>query len=123
MGSTRGDIIGEWDSDIFGTTVHGFLLTKGQFITIDVPFTGSSYTVANDINAKGSIVGTWIDAGGVPHGFLAEGAKFTSIDYPGAVGTTEWGINSAGQMVGNWFDSDGNSHGWVATPGNKGKPQ
>jgi probable HAF family extracellular repeat protein len=84
---------------------------------------GSSYTTANDINAKGSIVGTWIDADGVPHGFLADGAKFTSIDYPGSVGTTEWGINSAGQMVGNWFDSDGNEHGWVATPGDKGKPR
>jgi|SRR5215471_13166112 len=58
-----------------------------------------------------------------PHGFLAQGTKFTSIDYPGLVGTTAWGINSAGQMVGNWFDTDGNSHGWVATPGDKGKPQ
>jgi len=121
--NARGDIVGEWDSDIFGTIVHGFVLTKGQFITIDVPFAGASYTQANDINAQGSIVGTWIDGDGVPHGFLAEGAKFTSIDYPGSVGTTEWGINSAGQMVGNWFDSDGNTHGWVATPDNKGKPQ
>jgi len=121
--NAQGDIVGGWDSDIFGTTVHGFVLTKGQFITIDVPFAGSSDTQANDINAKGSIVGTWIDADGVPHGFLADGAKFTSIDYPGSVGTTEWGINSAEQMVGNWFDSDGNEHGWVATPGDKGKPR
>jgi uncharacterized membrane protein len=121
--NARGDIVGEWSSDIFETIGHGFVLTKGQFITIDVPFAGSSFTQANDISAKGSIVGTWIDVDGVPHGFLAEGAKFTSIDYPGSVGTTEWGINSAGQMVGNWFDSDDNSHGWVATPGERGKPQ
>jgi len=121
--NARGDIVGEWDSDIFGTVVHGFVLTKEHFITIDVPFAGSSYTQANDISAKGSIVGTWIDADGVSHGFLAEGAKFTSIDYPGSIGTTAWGINSAGQMVGNWFDSSLNTHGWVATPANKGKPQ
>lgn len=122
--NARGDIVGEWDSDIFGTTVHGFVLTKGQFITVDVPFAGdAAYTQANDINAKGSIVGTWIDTDGVSHGFLAEGAKFTSIDYPGSIGTTAWGINSAGQMVGNWFDSSFNTHGWVAQPGNKGKPQ
>jgi len=120
--NARGDIVGEWDSDIFGTTVHGFVLTKGQFITVDAPFAGSTFTRANDINAKGSIVGTWIDADGVTHGFLAEGAKFTSIDYPGSVVTTEWGINSAGQMIGNWFDSSGSEHGWVATPGDKGKP-
>ena len=122
--NARGDIVGEWDTDIFETTFHGFVLTKGQFTTIDVPFAGATSTQANDISAKGSIVGTWIDSDGVtPHGFLAEGAKFTSIDYPGSVGTTAWGVNSAGQMVGNWFDSDGNTHGWVATPGNKGKPE
>jgi uncharacterized membrane protein len=121
--NARGDIVGEWDTDIFETTFHGFVLNKGQFITIDVPFAGATSTQANDITAKGAIVGTWLDADSNSHGFLAEGAKFTSIDYPGAVGTTEWGINSAGQMVGNWFDSDGNSHGWVATLGNKGKPE
>ena len=122
--NARGDIVGEWDTDIFETTFHGFVLSKGQFTTIDVSFAGATSTQANDINAKGSIVGTWIDADGVTsHGFLAEGAKFTNIDYPGSVATTAWGINSAGQMVGNWFDSDGNTHGWVATPANKGKPQ
>ena len=92
-------------------TFHGFVLSEGQLITIDLPFAGSSDTQANDINAKRSIVGTWLDADGVPHGFLAEGAKFSSVDYPGAEGTTAWGITSAGQMVGNWFDSDGNEHG------------
>ena len=86
--NASGDIVGEWNSDIFGTTFHGFVLSKGQFITIDLPFAGSSDTQANDINAKGSIVGTWLDADGVPYGFLAEGPKFTSVDYPGAGGTT-----------------------------------
>jgi hypothetical protein len=53
----------------------GFVLTKGQFITIDVPFVESSYAQANDINSKGSIVGTWVDADCVPHGFLAKASK------------------------------------------------
>ena len=121
--NARGDIVGEWDSDVFGTTVHGFVLTKKrQFITVDVPFAGAIYTQVNAINAQGSIIGTWIDTDGVAHGFLAEGAKFTSIDFPGSVGTTAWGINSVGQIVGNWFDSSLNTHGWLAQPGNKGKP-
>jgi hypothetical protein len=55
-------------------------LSKGQFITIDLPFAGSSDTQANEFNAKGTL----LDADGVPHGFLAEGPKFTSVDYPGA---------------------------------------
>jgi uncharacterized membrane protein len=67
-------------------------------------------------------VGTWIDADGVTHSFLAQGAKFTNIDYPSAAGTTAWGINSAGQMVGKRFDNDGNVYGWLAQPVNKGKP-
>ena len=31
-----------------------------------MPFAGATSTQANDINVKGSIVGTWIDADGVP---------------------------------------------------------
>ena len=68
-----------------------------------MPFAGATVTQGNDINASGSIVGTWVDASGGIHGFLAVGANFSSIDYPGAAFTSAWGINSAGQIVGNHF--------------------
>ena len=84
---------------------------------------GATLTQGNDINASGSIVGTWVDASGGIHGFLAVGANFSSIDYPGAAITSAWGINSAGQIVGNHFDTvNSTSRGYLAQPGNKGKP-
>jgi uncharacterized membrane protein len=98
------------------------VLSKGQFISFDVPFAGATLTQANDINAKGSIVGEWLDASGGIHGFLVEGAEFTSIDYPGAAITSVWGINSAGQIVGNHFDTvNSTSRGYIAQPVKKGK--
>jgi len=49
-------------------TNHGFLLSKGNFSTIDVP--GALITEASDINANGEIVGSYLDASFNVHGFL-----------------------------------------------------
>jgi hypothetical protein len=45
------------------------LLRKGVFQAIDFP--GAAGTVANGINAKGVIVGNFIDSAGTFHGFFA----------------------------------------------------
>jgi uncharacterized membrane protein len=118
----RGDIVGEWDAGITSTTGHGFVLSKGQFTSFDVPFAGATATGGNDINALGAIVGSWLDSTGVIHGFLAVRGTFTSIDYPGAAQTSAWGINSAGQIVGYQVDAAGVLRGFIAQPSKKGKP-
>ena len=46
---------------------HGYLLSEGQFSTIDLP--GATFTRAAAINSRGDIVGSGIVAG-VFHGFL-----------------------------------------------------
>ena len=120
--NARGDFVGAWDTGITSPIGHGFVFSKGQFISFDVPFVGATVTQGNDISAQGNIVGTYVDASGGLHGFLAQGAKFTSIDYPGAVATTAWGINSAGQIVGNHIDTAGVLRGYLGQPGNKRKP-
>jgi hypothetical protein len=51
-----------------GITNHGFLLSNGNFSTIDVP--GALVTFAGDINANGEIVGAYVDASFNVHGFL-----------------------------------------------------
>ena len=51
-----------------GKTNHGFLLSKGNFSTVDVP--GALFTSASDINANGEIVGFYVDASFNTHGFL-----------------------------------------------------
>jgi uncharacterized membrane protein len=49
---------------------HGFVRSrKGDFTTVDAPG-ASGDTEINSINAKGEIVGFYVDAGGVQHGFL-----------------------------------------------------
>src|SRR5262249_20311045 len=48
---------------------HGVLLSGGRYTTLDVP--GSTLTFAYGINDAGQIVGTYIDAAGGQHGFLA----------------------------------------------------
>jgi hypothetical protein len=49
--------------------MHGFLMHKGTFVTIDPP--GATFAEAIGITASGQIVGDYIDAGGTLHGFLA----------------------------------------------------
>ena len=49
-------------------TGHGYLLSEGKFTAIDPP--GSVYTLTAGINNRGDIVGFYVDADGVPHGFL-----------------------------------------------------
>jgi uncharacterized membrane protein len=61
------------------------------------------------INDAGQIVGLF-DATG-RHGFLKEGATFTTIDVPGAIATDAQGINDAGQIVGGFGNVTG--HGFL----------
>jgi hypothetical protein len=52
-----------------------------------------------------------------PHGFLKDGAIYTTIDVPGATNTYLQGINVVGQLVGWVFDPTRDRfHGFLATP-------
>jgi uncharacterized membrane protein len=48
---------------------HGFTLYRRTFTTIDVP--SATATDVAGINAEGQIVGTYTDAAGNIHGFIA----------------------------------------------------
>lgn len=61
---------------------HGFLLSAGQFITIDYP--GSRGTIAGGISSSGDIVGAQFDDQFNLRGFLLRKGQFSSIDSPGA---------------------------------------
>ena len=66
--------------------------------TIDPP--GSFDTFVRGINARGDIVGRFLDATGAAHGFLLSDGLFTTIDFPGATRTLANGINARGEIVG-----------------------
>lgn len=71
--NARGDVVGTYCDALFPclvgpTATHGFLISRGEFTTIDYP--GAAATAANGINARGDIVGGWADVNAVERGFL-----------------------------------------------------
>src|ERR1700687_132652 len=71
-----------------------------EFTTIDVP--GAVSTLATDINARGDIVGTYIDGRHPSHGYLLRADQFTTIDFPGSAFTEVNGSGPEGDVVGDY---------------------
>lgn len=71
-----------------------------DFTTFDVP--GAVVTAAQGINARGDIVGSYVDAGRHRHGFLMRDGDFTTIDFPDAASTDARGIGPGGDIVGGY---------------------
>ena len=68
---------------------------------------GARLSTAFGINARGDVVGTYIDQNFAQHGFLLSKGEFTVIDFPGAQGTIARGIGPSGEIVGNyWLPGD-----------------
>ena len=61
------DVVGNFLSLVDGSS-HGFIFGAAGYTTIDVP--GATDTTANGIDA-GRIVGSYVDAAGATHGFIA----------------------------------------------------
>jgi hypothetical protein len=95
---------------------HGYTysIPAGTFsVPINDPNAGTGPgqgTTAAAINNGGLIVGFYMDAAGVTHGF-ADNSGFSTIDPPGAMATVLLGVNNAGLAVGDWIDSGGVMHG------------
>jgi len=116
--NSRGDVVGDYDD---GST-HGFLLHKGELITLDFP--GADQTLALGINDSGVVVGEWdlLDSNGnltAYHGFVWQHGTFTDVEFPGSADTSILSINANGDFVGLW-DTDVNApagHGFVSANG------
>lgn len=64
---------------------------------------GARSSTAFGINARGDVVGTFVDQSLVQHGFLlSKNGEFTVIDFPGARGTVARGISPDGDIIGNY---------------------
>src|SRR5581483_6001431 len=85
-----------------------------NYYTIDVPCSAcpggiARSTSAQGINPAGDIVGSYVDAVGMSHGYLLRGGHFTKINVPGslagvsgALPTVARAINPGGEIVGNY---------------------
>jgi hypothetical protein len=93
--------------------------------TFDVPGAGTAAyqgTIVQGINNAGEVVGSYIDANGLWHGFSRTSkGVFTTFDVPGAgtsagQGTHVYGVSPSGKIVGYFIDSNSVSHGFLGTP-------
>jgi probable HAF family extracellular repeat protein len=109
----QGDIVGTYYNS---TGVHGFVLGKGKYTSIEVPGAKPGTTQPSGINPRGDIVGTYADNSGNAHGFLLHYATFSTIDPPGTTSTFANGINPRGDIVGSYADSNG-EHGFLLSQG------
>jgi len=110
----QGDIVGDYTDS--SDNIHGFLLRKGSFTTIDAP--GSNFTSPSAINPRGDIVGFFVDDSGI-HGFLLSHGAFSTIDVPGGTpGTTQaLGIKPRGDIVGYYGDINDFTSNWLLSKG------
>jgi probable HAF family extracellular repeat protein len=86
-----------------------------RFTRIDFP--GVTFTRATGINARGDIVGFYVDVNGATHGFLLRRGLFSTIDFPHASLTFARAINARGDIAG-WFQfEDGIEQGFMLRDG------
>lgn len=71
-----------------------------EYTTIAPP--GARSSTAFGINARGDVVGSFVDQSFVQHGFLMSNGDFTVIDFPGARATIARGISPDGEIVGSY---------------------
>lgn len=121
-----GQIVGIYDPSGQGlpTAIHAFLIpSANNDPNIDPPgavpdeaFPGFAAFVAyaSDINAAGSVVGSYYDGTQYPN-FLLQGGTYTRVDAPTALGTGLDRINSAGDIIGTYVTLSGR-HGYLARP-------
>jgi hypothetical protein len=86
-------------------------VASSQITTFDPQGSGTAAgqgTYAQQGLNSGTIVGYYVDADNVNHGFIRSvNGNYTTIDVPGAAGTQAFGINEKGTVVGWWFEPNG----------------
>lgn len=88
---------------------------EAKWSSIDVA--GSFQTTPVAINDKKVVTGSWIDDGGVLHGFVrAPDGTLTGFDAADGVNTQVLGINERGAVTGYYFDFNGNESGFIRAP-------
>ena len=95
----------------FFPAFRGVIQRDGVSTLYDYP--GAVGTALTGINDHEEIVGVWIDANSVSHGFLLRKGVTTSIQVPGSIGTRPNALNNVGQIVGTYFGSDEVRHGFL----------
>ncbi|WP_341312024.1 hypothetical protein WN982_10880 [Paraburkholderia sp. IMGN_8] len=112
----QGQVVGiQVDS---GGAMHGFLLSNGQYSSVDFPGAIATEALAINNAPVPVIVGNFTDATGVTHGFVLRNGVYRQIDYPFATDVSITGINDSEQIVGLYDDAPAPGvHGFVGNLG------
>lgn len=103
---------------------HGYVrAANGTFTEIDAPDAGTgpfpqgtfpSEFTPMGINSAGAIIGFYVDANSVQHGFVrAPSAQITEFDPTGSVFTNPNAIDEPGEITGFYVDASGVGHGFL----------
>jgi uncharacterized membrane protein len=108
----RGDIVGDY---WVGSQEHGFLLRRGNLITIDLEAKARAHL--RGINYSGDIVGAYLTTNtSLPQGFLlTEDGPFVEVQYEGSISSWALDINDRGDIVGQYTDARGAVRGFLRT--------
>jgi uncharacterized membrane protein len=130
--NNAGEIVGRY-VDTTDDKSHIFKLSNGVFVSVG-DFPGAVQTAPagltmhhGGLNGARDIVNVYTTASPVynvnndnvlsnAHGFLLSGGVYTSIEFPGAIGTISYGINDSGLIVGGYADTNEQAHGYLRTP-------
>jgi uncharacterized membrane protein len=77
---------------------HGFMWKSGNFTNLTAP--GGFNATPTKISNNGDIVGSFVDASLIEHGFSLDKGRFTSIDFPNSKDTRLLGVNSFDNVLG-----------------------
>jgi uncharacterized membrane protein len=102
--NSKGDILGDFDSDELGIFHSAFLFSHGTF----VPFTLSQATTgifALGLNNSGDVTGSFFGDDFLQHGFISGNGNVVTFDFPGALATAPLQINSSRSVVGIYADA------------------
>jgi hypothetical protein len=107
--NNAGDFVG---TAIFSDgTQPAFLSLGGTVTTFAVP--GATATLAYQLNKGDQIIGYYVDASGITHGYTRDhkGQLTFPIDVAGSTGTMLFGNNDSNWGVGRYTDASGATHG------------
>ena len=68
---------------------------------------------AGGINDWGQISGYYVDGADIPHGFVKDGTKYTTLTVPGAAVTVGGAINNEGVVTGYYVTPENILHGFI----------
>jgi hypothetical protein len=103
---TRREALKKFEVDFAGMVLAcfglvGCAIAAQPFSTIDYP--GAVFTTSAGINRFGDVVGHYIDASGMEHGYLLHKGTYSAVDFPGSDGGHVHDINSSGTIL-SWID-------------------